>query len=1430
MLKKDVYELTSPQKNIWQMQQINEKNPSICHILTIMQLKGNLNINLLEKTINIIIESNDSFHIKFLKEGNHLQQFFDSDISFSIEKVKLDSDDISSIIDKYKKIRITLDKLFRFCIIATPNFTFVIYKAHHIIADAWGMTQVAEQIKDIYSKLSSERNFNIEPKTSYLSLINRETNYIHSEKYQTDKKFWSNYVNNLTVSKLFNNNNFFDKKATRYEQLIDEGLFDKISNYCKENKINEYSFFLGIFAVYFYKIFSFDKLIFGTPFLNRQKKLKELDCTGMFVSTLPLLINMHSNISFSKLCKNITSTNLSLYKHSSYPYHEIQELYAKNTGNNSALYEIGFSYQINQLKNQTNDHDMGKCNWIFLDEQNNPLTIHLSSLNHDKWIYYDYLLTCFNEDEIKKMNNTILHLIEEILSGKENLSDIDVLSYEDVTQLTQFNNSGHIDPSNKIKSENVISMFENIVKKYPNNHAIICNDSILTYKELNKKINIIANKLLDLNCSNGSPIALFFDKSIEMIASMFAILKIGGCYVPILPDEDSSRVSYILNDCKPKCVLTHKNYDNKLPNICPIINVDEIDFSLNTYISKFDTIIAPENIAYIIYTSGSTGNPKGTMVMHKNICNLCYSIEHDPLLKATSEDVSISLLKYSFDASGIDIYTALLFGGTLVLAQKDEELNPEKVIRLMEKYHVSRSFLIPKWIEHISIQDKLLNADLSHLRILGTGGETLKPYILQNLLEKYSNLKILNLYGPTETTMFTTRKDVRVYEMSHNYTSIGSPIFGARLAIINKNCEFMPIGVKGELIIYEDDFSIENIASGYLNLTEQTKNKFINIYNPILKKEVKAYRTGDIAKINKNLEIEFIGRDDDVVKVNGGYLVALNEIESRIQGLLGNHFEVFPVAVPYRNTKAIVLFLVQKQDNIPLYNIKNFINNNISFYMKPKKIIELKEFPRNSSGKINRKELQKIALDTLENSRKKLVPPSTKTEISLFNYIKDLIGTDDFSITDDFLDDLGIDSLSLTEIYTYLQDYNITIQDIYNNPNIKDLSYFIDNHSSTQMLPDLSNIDNIKILNNVKKFDLSCVLITGVTGFLGIHLLKDLLLNDHVKKIYSIIRNKINLNAKKRLQKVFNYYFPDRLDLLNMVEEKVEILNGDITSSELGLDKKVYKKLQNTVTTVINSAANVKHFVKPQQIRKDNVTSVCNLIDFCGNNISLAHISTLSIAGFKDKDTKNIPFSEDTLYINQTFNHNPYLISKFEAEKEILSATNNTDLNAIIFRLGNIMPRFSDGVFQQNKTQNVFICSLKAIIDSKMIADEFLDIQLEFSPVDECSKFILSLLEHNNHQSIYHILSDKEIKISNLISLLKILNCDIVNVKLDTFLNELNKHSDEYTREYIFNNNLNIYTQDKTLKRLDKLGLSWSSVDISYLQKILSIIQSFDNI
>ena len=1420
-MKKDVYELTNPQKNIWELEQINGSGTPINHVFSMLKLKGNLDENLLDKTLNKIIEQNDSFRLRFIKNGKNLQQYVEDYKYVPIEVKHFYTEDISSAVEEYQNLELSLNDLFRFCIVFTPEHSYVFYKAHHIITDAWGSTQVADQIKDFYEKLSKNASPESFEKPSYINFINREQSYINSNKYDLDKQFWNEYVSKLSTTKLFKNNNL-QKNGNRYYQPLENSLFNAISLYCANNGITEYSFFLGILSLYFNKIYSSPNIVFGTPFLNRQKKLKELETTGMFVSTLPLMIDVSSENTFVSLCKKITSTNMSLFRHSSFPYHKIQELYYDYSKENTALYEVGFSYQINKQEHTMENSDLGECTWLFSGEQNNPLTVHLSTLNNEKVIFYDYCLSCFEEEDIKDINNTILHLISEILDGKDSLQDISTLSKNDISMLNELNNTGAIANSDCT----VVDIFSNIVSKYPDNIALNFDDLNITYSELDRKTNQLAKILLNLGVSKNTPVALLFDKSIEMIVAMVAVLKAGGCYVPILPDEEKARIEYILNDSNPKCILTHKNYDEALLKNSIVVNLDKTDLS-GDYIVNYNNI-SSDDIAYIIYTSGSTGNPKGTMVMHKNICGLKLSIENDLILKATDKDVSISLLKYSFDASGIDIYTSLLFGGKLVLVKKEDELNPEKVIRIMEKENVTRSFLIPKWIEHISIQDKLLNANLSSLRILGTGGGALKPYITENLLSKYSNLKVLNLYGPTETTMFTTCKVINTYEIKNNYTTIGKPIYGSRIGVINENLEWLPINTKGELIIYEDNSSINNIAKGYLNLGEQTETKFINIYNPILKKYVKAYRTGDIVKINKNLEIEFIGRDDDVVKVNGGYLVALNEVESKIQKLLGSNFEVYPIAIPHKNTKIIILFLTKQEKHISINNIKNYINSNISFYMKPKKIIELESFPLNSSGKIDRKKLKEIAICYMEENKNKYLLPKTDIEIDIFNYVKELINTDEFSITDDLIDDLGIDSLSLTALFTYLEKYNISIQDIYNNPNIKDLANFIANNTSSEIKPDLQNISNIKILNNVKKSDLSSVLLTGCTGFLGIHILRDLLINDNVKQIYCIIRNKINLSGKKRLYKIIEYYFNSDEKLLQLVDEKVIVLDGDITKDQLGLDKKSYLEALQNVTTVINSAANVKHFVKPEQIKKDNVQSVNYLIDFCGTQKTLAHISTLSIAGFNGDLTSNIIFDENTLFINQEFNNNPYLISKFEAEKNILEATNAKDLNAIIFRLGNIMPRSSDGVFQINANQNVFLASLKAILDSQVVAKDFLGLNLEFSPVDECSNIILKLLENCDSQSIYHILSNKEITVSELKTLLKFLNCDILDVDLKTFVDEISKHADEYSKEYILSNNLNTYSQDLTLQKMQSLGLEWSSIDVSYMQKVLDIIQKLD--
>lgn len=1421
-MKNMFYDLTNPQKNILELQKVNSEDESITHILATMKLKGTVNVDLFKKAIQTVIQKNDVFHIHFKEDGSKYYQYFEDISDFKIDVKKVNTEDISDFVNYYKNVPLSLSNLFSFSILLTPNHTYMFYKTHHIIADGWGMTQVSEQIKEVYCKLINNESLDDYTAPSYIDFIKREEAYMNSEKYSSDYKFWEEYVSKLQSSKIFHSANTFSKKSDRFEFQISEDLSKSIDEFCNKNHITEYVFFLAVYSIYFAKIYNTNSVIFGTPFLNRQKKFGEMDCAGVYISTLPLQILIDKNIDFLTLCKNISATNFSIFKHSHFPYHQIQTLYNNFSEDNSNIYDIGFSYQINELKSPMPNGDSGDFIWYSLGSQNNPLTIHLCVPNHHRTLMYDYWTSLFTREQITHMNNIILHIIKQVLNSHFNLSNIDVLSLDDVRILSDFNNSGVLE---KV-SCSIIDVFENVVESHLDKTAIYCGENSINYRDLKKRIDFLANFLIKKGIKNGDSVVLFFDKCIDMIVSMFAILKAGACYVPILPDEDINRINYILGDCKPFCIISESNISSKLTTTIPIVNIDDLTFTDVSFTKK----ITPETVAYMIYTSGSTGNPKGTMVMHKNVCSLMDSVKNDSILHATDNDISISLLKYSFDASGIDIYTSLLFGGTLVLVEKDDELNPSKVLSIIEKYKVTRSFLIPKWIEHIALEDQSRNYDLSSLRILGTGGEALKPYITSHLINKYPNLKILNLYGPTETTMFTTCKVVTNVEVEKNHTTIGRPIYGSRLGIVNSYNEMLPVNVEGELVVYEDDTSISNIAKGYLNLPTQTESKFIEIFNPILNKFVKAYKTGDIAKITKDLEIEFIGRDDDVVKVNGGYLVALNEVERSIQRLLGNSVDSYPIAVPFKNTKMIILFIVKREKNVNLYNIKNYINSNISFYMRPKKIIEIAEFPRNSSGKIDRKKLKKLAEEYLSNSKNEIILPKTDTEKALFNILKKFVKIETLSITDDFIDDLGIDSLALTSFYTSLKDFNINIQDIYNNPNIRDLAYFIDHKDIMNLLEvDLTDIDKAKILNNTKPFDLSYVLITGVTGFLGIHLLKDLLYNDSTQKIYCIIRNKFQKSGKQRLHDMIEYYYNMNSEICELINKKVVILNGDITKDYLGLELNIYNSLKNTVKTVVNSAANVRHFVKPTQIRKDNVESVKNIIKFCGNTISLAHISTLSVVGFKKMGIEINDFDENSLYMNQNLDNNPYLISKFEAEKNILISICNDNLNANIFRIGNIMPRHSDGLFQKNASQNVFLSALKAIMECKMLPIDYMEVPLEFSPVDECSSFVIKLLNKNLPYTIYHIANPYTITFADFKEFLSSLNCNLKVTDFDEFLDNLSKYADEYTKEYLLSSNINGFDETRTLDNLKDCNAKWSKIDLEYIKKIIDIIHHFDS-
>lgn len=536
----------------------------------------------------------------------------------------------------------------------------------------------------------------------------------------------------------------------------------------------------------------------------------------------------------------------------------------------------------------------------------------------------------------------------------------------------------------------------------------------------------------------------------------------------------------------------------------------------------------------------------------------------------------------------------------MVIVPKEDELNPLKVIETMKNENVTRVFIVHKWIEQIQDISIENNIKLDKLRIIGTGAEVLKPKKFEKLLLNNPKLSIYNTYGPTEATMFMTKHKVSKEDILKDSSPIGKLMPTTRAIVLDKDNNALPIGIQGELIIYEDNKSATNIAKGYLNQEKLTSEKFITIKNPISNENIKCYKTGDIVKINNKLELEFVGRQDD------------------------------------------------------------------------------------------------------------------------------------------FEDDLGLDSLNMTNLYIELNNNKMAIQDLYNYSTIQDLA----NMMNTELLNkdnDIIKKTNLKIKNNSLKFNLKNILLTGVTGFVGANLLKELVENTEVDKIYCIVRSKLNLSSDERFEKTISEYFDKQI--CEKIKQKTIIINGDLTQENLGISLEEFFPLFERISTIINCAANVKHIGKYANFYKDNVKTVINLIDICKKyKISLAHISTLSLHGFQNGDSNNI-FDENTLNINQTFDKNPYLISKYEAEQKILRAINNNEINAKIFRIGNIMPRMSDGVFQKNFEQNAFMLAIKEIGNIGLQTIEMLNVDLYLTPADECAKAIRVILESSEKK---HYLSHRK--------------------------------------------------------------------------------------
>ena len=611
-MNKDVYDLTNPQKSIWMSEQFYG-NTNINNIVGYLRIDKKADLNALEKAFNFFVMKNDSFKTKIILEDNTPKQYFDDFVYENIEIIDLkDETQLLEFETSFPMQRVEvldnflfLTKLLRF-----PNGSgILVLTAHHLIADAWTMTLVLEEIYQNYLKIINGETIDLTPNPSYLDFITSQSKYMTSEKFENDREFWQNQFENMPNIISFKNNSTVTNNskisitADRKICTLDKNLVLQIREFCKEHNISDYIFLFSIFNIYFGNIFNNNNFVIGNPVLNRSG-VKEKNMTGMFVSIMPFIVNVPETSSFLAFCNSIQNSQRQMYRHLRFPYHEILNFVRKKHDFSDSLYDIVFSYQNATIPSY--------CKWLPNRSQAESSQIHIKNIAEEKdnlSIHYDFLTDIFSQSDIDLMHSRILGIINQVLADpKISIQNIEIISASEKRLLLKtFNDT----KAKYNKNSNIVKEFEKIVEQYPKNTAIIDKNHHYTYEEINYRSNYLAQIIQSKNISNDI-IAFSLSRSVDMIIAILAILKSGHTYMPIDPEYPIERINFMLENSNTNLFITSKDFQKKTNYNDECIYFEDLKFDVQT--PNLNISIPNDKACYIIYTSGSTGVPKAVIL------------------------------------------------------------------------------------------------------------------------------------------------------------------------------------------------------------------------------------------------------------------------------------------------------------------------------------------------------------------------------------------------------------------------------------------------------------------------------------------------------------------------------------------------------------------------------------------------------------------------------------------------------------------------------------------------------------------------------------------------------------------------------------------------------------------------------------------------
>lgn len=1390
----------------------------------------------LENSFNELIERHPALRTYFdLVDGSLVQKILDKlHISLKLENMKQETlDDLFK--EFVQPFNLKETPLFRVKLVSLKdNKVILLLDIHHIINDGASLEILLNDLCSFYNEKPLD---NLQ--YDYKDYSIWENEQINSDKLRDDENYWiskwkDKEIPLLNIPSTHPRPTVLSYKGRNSYYKFNTELTANIFKICRKYNITPFMLLLSAYYATIYKYSGQEDIVVGSPVLGRdQKELNNI--VGMFVNTLPLDAHIDGSMQFIELCNNVKNNCLNAFSHQTYPFDLIvKNLDIKRDSSRNPLFDVMFVYQNkNNSSFKLSDDINAHLYYPDFHSSKFDMTLEVKPLDDYLYLHFEYFTDLFDENYINRFAEHYKKLIEEVLNNMEIcINSINIITKTEENKLLKtFNDTAVKYDKNKL----LITYFEDQVKNSPNKTAIIFNDKKLTYEDLNKEANRIANYLISHNVKANQVVSILLNRSDMLIASVLGVLKSDAAYLLIDGSLPHDRIEYMLNDSKSVLLITNSQMDQFNINNKLLLDKENLDdFSDKNPVCNSNN----EDIFNIIYTSGSTGNPKGVALRRLGIINMILSYKE--LLHTDECNTFLSISAVSFDMFIVENFVSLFTGKTVVLSNDEEQKIPVYTNNLIKKYNVDFILTTPTRINLLLSNIANVN-DWQSVKVIQVGGEVFTKD-LYNHIRQYSNAHIYNGYGPSEFTACCCNKEI----VDDKNITIGTPFCNTKIYVLDDTLSLCPIGVPGEICVSGD-----GIAKGYLNRPDLTDKVFIK--NPFDNNRM--YKTGDIGRYLPNGEIEYIGRRDFQIKIRG-LRVELSEIEKKLQ----DYPDVKNCSVVYVNDSSDPYIAAFFTSNIKLdiSQIRLNLSKSLPLYMVPKYFVQINELPINNNGKVDKKALLKYKIDT--KSENTYVSPTNDTEKLFCGIWENLLETK-VGIDNDVFE-LGADSLLAIKFKTELltHDIDIPYAAIFKYTTVRQLAdYYLQkseiketNKIDTQDYSDINNTLNNNTISNFIKFiphlassTNNNVLLLGGNGFVGAHILHEFMQRDK-GTAYCIIRDKNGEAAQSRFMNILHFYFGNNLD--KFVGNRIKIITGSLTEHHFGLSNKTYNDIIENIEVVINAAAMVKHYGSNEKFKAINVDLTKTLIEFCKKyNKRLVHISSISVSGtssidrsyaYRTSNDNQFSFAENNLYVGQQLD-NLYIKSKFDAEKDILSQISN-GLNAQILRLGNITNRYNDGQFQVNATENAFLNRITTFIKLGYIPEELRNTLLEFTPVDVCAKAIITILQNYVPDfTVFHVYNSNYISMNTLINYfeeelihIEFINSDLFSQNIKKLLKTSSKKDilsgiiNDIDANYKIQYSSEIPTISEFTKYfLYKFGFTWPEIDKNYITKYIDYMK-----